>query len=396
VILFIYDALRLAMILKTGSALSALWTFPSILLSAFVIAWGAEAAQFLISQGLALAILAWLQTLPEFAVEAVIAWNAGKDPSQTHLAIANFTGSLRLLVGLGWPMIYFVAAIFGWRRNGRFISVHLEEEHSIEIFGLFLPILYFTFIWWKGSLTLWDAFPLTACYVLYLWILWKIPPREQEEEALDDLGVVPRRVLQMPPRPRGVSILLLFVVGGAILYFAAHPFLDSMLAIAASLGVSTFVFVQWVAPFLSEFPEKLSAFYWARKVSSANLALMNMVSSNINQWSILSAMIPILFVISAGELRPLTFDAMQRQEILLTILQSFLGFLLLLNLELVFHEALILFVFWLVQFVVPPWRAGMIYVYLAWCIVELVRLVIGREVPRAWRGLRITLAQRFA
>jgi len=383
------------MILKT-SALSAIWTFPSILLSAFVIAWGAEAAQFLISQGLALAILAWLQTLPEFAVEAVIAWNAGKDPSQTHLAIANFTGSLRLLVGLGWPMIYFVAAAFGWKRNRRFIAVTLDDEHSVEIFGLLLPILYFTFIWWKGSLSLWDAFPLMACYFLYLFVLWKIPPREQEEEALDDLGVVPRRVLRMRPRPRGIAIILLFVVGGAILYFSAHPFLNSMLAIAASLGVSTFVFVQWVAPFLSEFPEKLSAFYWARKVSSANVALMNMVSSNINQWSILSAMIPILFVISAGQLRPLAFDAMQRQEILLTILQSFLGFLLLLNLELVFHEAVILFVFWFAQFVMPPWREAMIYVYLAWCIVELVRLVIGREAPRAWRGLRITLAQRFA
>ena len=169
-----------------------------------------------------------------------------------------------------------------------------------------------------------------------------------------------------------------------------------MLAIAGSLGVSTFVFVQWVAPFLSEFPEKLSAFYWARKVSSANVALMNMVSSNINQWSILSAMIPIIFVISAGELRPLAFDRMQRQEILLTILQSFLGFLLLLNLELRFHEALILFVFWVVQFVVPPWREAMIYVYLGWCVVELVRLVISREAPPAWRGLRTTLAQRFA
>src|SRR5215212_2582365 len=106
-----------------GSMWSALWTFPSILFSAFVIAWGAEAAQFLISQGLALAILAWLQTLPEFAVEAVIAWNAGKDPSQTHLAIANFTGSLRLLVGLGWPMIYFVAAAFGWKKNRRLADV---------------------------------------------------------------------------------------------------------------------------------------------------------------------------------------------------------------------------------------------------------------------------------
>src|SRR5215213_6518397 len=110
-----------------ASPLSALWTFPSILLSAFVIAWGAEAAQFLISQGLALAILAWLQTLPEFAVEAVIAWNAGKDPSQTHLAIANFTGSLRLLVGLGWPMIYFVAAFFNWRRTRKVVSVTLED-----------------------------------------------------------------------------------------------------------------------------------------------------------------------------------------------------------------------------------------------------------------------------
>ena len=58
-------------------AASAVWTFPSVLGSAMLIAWAAEAAQFLLSQGLALAILAWLQTLPEFAVEAVIAWEAG-------------------------------------------------------------------------------------------------------------------------------------------------------------------------------------------------------------------------------------------------------------------------------------------------------------------------------
>src|ERR1700741_4874952 len=125
---------------ETASWISALWTFPSVLASAMLIAWAAEAAQFLMSQGLALAILAWLQTLPEFAVEAVIAWEAGKDIAKTHLAIANFTGSLRLLVGLGWPMIYFVAAAF----RKELIAVKLEKEHSIEIFGLLLPILYFT------------------------------------------------------------------------------------------------------------------------------------------------------------------------------------------------------------------------------------------------------------
>src|SRR5213083_2482547 len=98
-----------------AKALTALWTFPSLLFSAFFVAWGAEAAQFLVSRGMALAILAWLQTLPEFAVEAVIAWEAGKDPTRVHLAIANFTGSIRLLVGLGWPLVYFVAAFFSRR-----------------------------------------------------------------------------------------------------------------------------------------------------------------------------------------------------------------------------------------------------------------------------------------
>src|ERR1700716_2837224 len=99
-----------------GTALAALWTFPSMLLSAFLVAWAAEAAQFLISQGLALALLASLQTLPEFAVEAVIAWEAGKDPQRAHLAIANLTGAIRLLLGLGWPMIY---AVFAFSARGR-------------------------------------------------------------------------------------------------------------------------------------------------------------------------------------------------------------------------------------------------------------------------------------
>ncbi|MEO8033844.1 MAG: hypothetical protein ABI837_05385, partial [Acidobacteriota bacterium] len=342
-------------------------------------------------------ILAWLQTLPEFAVEAVIAWQAGKDPSKTHLAIANFTGSLRLLVGLGWPMIYFVAAAFGWKRAGnQFVDLNLEEEHSVEVAGLLLPILYFVFIWWKGTLSIWDSIPLTLTYVLYLWILWKIPPRESTEESMEDLGAVPRKILALQPQMRNFAIWMLFLIGGAILYFSAHPFLNSMLAIAGSLGVSTFVFVQWVAPFLSEFPEKLSAFYWARKVSTADVALMNMVSSNINQWSILSAMIPILFVISAGEIRPLVFDEFQRHEILLTILQSFLGFLLLLNLQLKFYEALILFGFWLTQFALPQSREVMIYVYLAWCAFEIIKLLAGRSLPAAWHGLRRTLTRRFA
>jgi len=53
---------------------TALWAAPAILLAAMLIAWAAEAAQFFIAQAFALAILAWLQTMPEFAVEFVLAW----------------------------------------------------------------------------------------------------------------------------------------------------------------------------------------------------------------------------------------------------------------------------------------------------------------------------------
>lgn len=381
----------------TATAWSALWTFPSILLSAFIIAWGAEAAQFLMSQGLALAILAWLQTLPEFAVEAVIAWDAGKDISKTHLAIANFTGSLRLLVGLGWPMIYFVAWFFNRRdpKTGNSIELEFEDEHAVEVWGLFLPILYFIFIWWKGSLTVWDSFPLIGSYFLYLWVLWKIPPKKQDEETMDEVGRIPRAILRLDRVPRLFAIWGLFILGGVILFFSAHPFLESMLAIAASLGVSQFVFVQWVAPFLSEFPEKVSAFYWARKVKSAPLALMNMVSSNINQWSILTAMIPIIFAVSSGGNRALVFDAHQKHEILLTIVQGLLGFLFLLNMRLSAHEAFGLFTLWLIQFAFPATREVMIYVYLVWCAIEIVRLLAARRPIPAYAGLRRVLNQRF-
>src|SRR6266540_1117227 len=154
-----------------ASPASAAWTFPLMIFAAFVVAWGAEAAEFLISQGLALAALALIQTLPEFAVEAVIAWKAGKDPGMVHLAIANFTGSLRLLTGLGWPMIYAVAAFYSKRKGKRLGRIRLPDDHAIEVVGLLPPMAYFVVIWAKGSLSLVDAAVLAATYGIYLWIL---------------------------------------------------------------------------------------------------------------------------------------------------------------------------------------------------------------------------------
>src|SRR5262245_14219949 len=155
--------------LARSKALSSLWTFPSLLFSAFLVAWGAEAAQFLVSRGMALAILAWLQTLPEFAVEAVIAWHR-----DVPLMTANFTGSLRLLTGLGWPMIYFVAWFFAKRKNPLAKGViHLDPDQSVEVVGLLPGLLYFWVIYLKGTLTLWDSAALLVIYFAYLWTLYR-------------------------------------------------------------------------------------------------------------------------------------------------------------------------------------------------------------------------------
>lgn len=361
-----------------ASAWSAVWTFPAMLFSAFLITWGAEAAQFLIAQGLALAILAWIQTLPEFAVEAVIAWAAGGDTARcfvslppagchSHLAIANFTGAVRLLIGLGWPMIYFVAAFFRRRRERAFAPIVLDDEHAVEVLATVPPVLYFLWIWYKRSIGPLDAVILVAMYAAYLAVLWRFPA--QGEESLADAPRVARWAYTRPGRWRVVAIAALFVGGGLLIYLTAEPFLDSMLAVATSVGVSQFVFVQWVAPFVSEFPEKVSAFHWASRVSTAPTALMNLLSSNVNQWTVLAAMIPIVFSASRGMPASLRFDGVQRLEILLTVMQSLVAVLVLVRMRFDWWNASLLFGLWLAQFLEAHWRDEITWLYGIWAAV---------------------------
>src|SRR5207302_2668595 len=145
------------------------------------------------------------------------------------------------------------------------------------------------------------------------------------------LELIPRSIVKARRPIRVGAIALLFLGGGGLIYFLAEPFLASLFALSGAVGVSSFVFIQWVAPFVSEFPEKVSAFYWARTIDKASMALMNMVSSNINQWTLLAAMLPIVFSISRGAPSAIVFDGTQNLEFLMTIGQSLPGALFLMN-----------------------------------------------------------------
>ena len=373
--------------LKETSPATVLWTAPAILLAALMIAWAAESAQYFVAQGFALAMLAWLQTLPEFAVEAVLAWH-----QQTHLLLANLTGALRLLTGTGWPLIYFTAAWFHRRRTGQPLRrITLEEHHSVEVMGLLAALLYIPVIAIKNSLTVYDGAVLIAIYAAYLWILGKLP--SEDHETIEDLEIIPRTIVKSRRSRRIFAIGALFVAGGALIYFSAEPFLASLLALSVLAGVPDFVFVQWIAPLVSEFPEMLSTLYWARRSDRAPMALMNMVSSNINQWTLLAAMLPIVYSMSMGAVTPITFDVKQEMELWLTLGQAVIALVFLINMELVWWEAASLAVLFALPFFDSAMEPVITWIYFGWAAVELVRMFLGRRKPQAfplfvkmWRG----------
>jgi cation:H+ antiporter len=362
------------------------WSLIVILLCAFVIGWAAETAQTFMSRALALSILAWLQTLPEFAVEASIAWNQERD-----LMIANLTGSLRLLLGLGWPLIFFTHFFFQGFKKKRFIKeIKLEEQDSISVIFLFLSVVYFIVIWWKASLSCWDSVVLTLIYVVYLVILTRMPAGHSEEP--EDLPWIGKQIMRLEPVPKVSATVLLFVLGGIGLWVSVHPFIDTLQKWSVAFGISTFVFIQWVAPFLSEFPEKVSAFNWARQPDKAPMAVMNMVNSNINQWTMLAAMIPIVYNLSLGRFEPVYLDEMHRTELALTLVQSVLGGLLLIDMGFSIFDASAIFTLWLIQFLKADLREEVLWIYIVWSAWEVGVLLYKYfrygHVPAAFTGLK--------
>jgi cation:H+ antiporter len=382
-----HSAIGLALLLFVvplyhSSPWAALWTVPAILIASLLITWGAESAQFFVAQGFALAILAWMQTLPEFAVEAVLAWR-----QQTVLLMANLTGALRLLTGLAWPMIYATAAVMHRRRTGhRLRSIQLSPHHSVEVIGLFFPLLYAVAIWYKATLHVYDAIVLVALYAGYLWLLSKLPP--QEREGIEELETIPRSIVLAPRRWRILAIAGCFFAGGLLIYFTAEPFLGSLVAIAGAIGIPTFIVIQWLAPVISEFPELASTFYFARQEKNASTAIMNIASSNINQWTLLMAMLPVVFSLSRGTVSSFSLDAEQRLELLLTIGQSLVAMIFLVNMRIEWWEALAMFLLFAAQFVLPALFGDQVKIWITaaffiWTAAVVLEIVLRRRVPNA-------------
>jgi cation:H+ antiporter len=118
----------------------------AILGASFLLLWACDAFQVDVSQTLALAVVALIAVLPEYAVDMYFTWMAGKHPESdyAHYAIANMTGANRLLIGVAWGVI---AAVY-WFRFGR--EVRLEKERRTELLFLGMATAYAFVIPIKG------------------------------------------------------------------------------------------------------------------------------------------------------------------------------------------------------------------------------------------------------
>ncbi len=348
--------------------------------ASFILSWGAEVAQIEIPQALALAVLALIAVLPEYAVDIYFAWSAGKDPTYIAYATANMTGANRLLIGLGWAAV--VVTFWLKTRERRLL---LDRSRSIELIHLVLATTYSFVIPLKGTLSTLDTSILLAIYVSYMVSASRAKIVKPEPE-----GGPSELLMQLRPPARRLATIVMFVYAGLGIYLSAKPFAESLLATGRTFGIEEFLLVQWLAPLASESPEFIVAITFVLR-GSPGLGMGTLVSSLVNQWTLLVGMLPLAYNLSAGHLGAMHLDARQTEEILLTAAQSLFAIAVLANLSFSLAEAALIFILFATQlfFTNPAFRYGYAIAYIAFAITWLL-------VSRSSRaGLASMVAQRW-
>ena len=333
----------------------------AILGAAFVLSWAAEVAQMDMSQALAIAILALICVLPEYAVDLYFAWRAAEDPQYGHYAAANMTGANRLLVGLGWPAVFLVF-ILKFKKK----SFNLEPAHRTEVVFLGLATLYSFILPFKKSLSLYDTFVFVALFALYAW---RVAKAEVQEPHL----VGPARLIgSLPKVPRRVTVIAMFLFAGVVIFLSAEHFAEALIHTGEALGIDEFLLVQWLAPLASEAPEFIIALMWTFR-GQASAGLGALISSKVNQWTLLIGTIPLVYSFALGRPGALPLDERQQHELLLTACQSMFAVAVLMNLRLSWYGALALFSLFAAQLVFENIRVEVSFIYVALAVMVFIR-----------------------
>lgn len=360
-----------------------------IIFAAIVIGYGAEILELVLPSGVAIAIVALLQICPEFFVEWATVKKAAFDPAFLHNAMANLYGANKLLVGFGPPLVFFVYYFFSPQKKNNYISFSAIKSYSI--FVMVFAIAYNYIIYLKNSLVWYDSIVLIIIYFSSIIFIGKkelnytksnqSPEGKTEiedsaiEKALHKLIIVKEKVVAY----RAYIVASAFLVfGGGLLIGFAEEFLECLLHAAIVAGVPTFVFIGYVAPFMSEFPEKTVAIGYALK-GHEDTAMINFLSSILAQLTLLTAMVPLAYSYYKGTLTGITFDAIQSQELLLVIAMMLFSLMMFLDLKFTLRETLLALGLFIWQFAFPESRETVTKVYFVLFISYLLEMVLERR-----------------
>jgi cation:H+ antiporter len=284
-----------------------------IVCGAFLLSWAAEVAEMDISGSLAIAILALIAVLPEYTIEAVLAWDAGASyNTETQVitdemarAAANVTGANRLLIGLGWSLVIL---IFWIKRRE---NLDLRGQMNLELTMLIVATAIMGLIVAFDQVSIILAVALIGIYLAYLWIS---STGDSEEPELIGVALV---IGSLPVARRRAMVVLLFLYAAGVILLAAEPFVEGLIETGAEFGIDEFVLIQWIAPLASESPEIIVAVLFSLR-SNPQAGLTTLVSSQVNQLTLLVGSITVIFSISAGEVLSFRLDERQSIEFLLT------------------------------------------------------------------------------
>jgi cation:H+ antiporter len=331
----------------------------AVLGASFLLAWGAETAEKDVPRAFALAVLAVLAVAPEYAVDALYAYQAGLgDAESANLAVANMTGANRILIGLGWSGIALFS-IYKARSSGdtavdsssssfRLNAVKLDESIATEILFLTLATVWaflvpFGALGGGRGIDIVDMVVLVGIYVAYILVII----RGDVEESEAHVGV-PAYLQEFARRLRVPIVLALFVFSGFLIFTAVEPFAHGLEEIGLNNGIPRFFMVQWFAPLASESPELIVTAYLVNKARTT-AAFNALISSKLNQWTLLIGTLVVVYSIALGQYGALPFGEKQAAEIWLTAAQSFFALGILINFRISVQESVVLLVLFLSQ-----------------------------------------------
>jgi len=329
-----------------------------ILGASFLLTWGAETAEKDVPRAFAIAVLAVLAVAPEYAVDALYAWQAGVQAGTPagaeagNLAVANMTGANRILIGIGWAGIALFTVYRAGansdpavKSNSGFLknAVSLDRDISLEVAFLLAATLWAFLVPLGAGIDIFDMAFLVGLYVLYIGVVLRGEP----EEDVEHVGV-PAMLGRIPNPFRALTVIALFLFSGLIIFTAVEPFAHSLELLGEDIGVPSFFMIQWIAPLASESPELIVVVVLVRKARST-AGFNALISSKLNQWTLLIGTLVIVHSIALGEYGALAFDAKQAAEIWITAAQSLFAIALILNFEIDVREAILLLVLFISQ-----------------------------------------------